>query len=205
MSSSVFRVWCADSSVPLTVYAPNTDEATETFAFWCAINMPGWSRQPVHIETLTEAELAQQPQLSAAVARARTVGMHDAVLLFRNHDAGWLAVGCNAERIGSIAPPEPLVRSFEACIEVEGLAGVDALVFAHDAAQATQHYMAHKGAEWFAEGYSVTITEFSRWTLTGKYTQLREDMDMGSVGIAGQSQDGAWRIYPPEHERAGGY
>lgn len=68
-----------------------------------------------------------------------------------------------------------------------------------------QHYMAHKGAEWFAEGYCVTITEFSRWTLTGKYSQLREDMDMGTIGIAGQSPDGEWKIYPPEHERAGGY
>lgn len=205
MSTSVFKIWSAESSVPLTVYAPNTDEATETFALWCAINMPGWSRQPVRIEILTEEQLAQQPQLSAAVARAKKVGMHDAVLLFRNHDAGWLAVDCNAERIGSVAPPEPLVRSFEARVEVGGNAGVDALVFAHDAAQAMQLYMAHKGVDWFALGHAVTITEFSRWTLTGTQTQLREDMDMGSIGIAGQSPDGGWHIYPPDHERAGGY
>ncbi|MFM6828837.1 MAG: hypothetical protein ACKOVA_00655 [Novosphingobium sp.] len=129
--------------------------------------------------------------------------MHDAVLLFRNHEAGWIATSCNSERIGAIAPVEPLVRSFEARIEVEGFGGVDALVFARDANHALELYLVYRGGN--EAGTQITIREFSRWTLTGGHTRLREEMDMGTFGVAGWTPETGWKIYPPDHDLAGGY
>lgn len=111
----------------------------------------------------------------------------------------------DAEPIGAIAPPEPLVRAFEARLEAEGQRGVDALVFALDASHALQLYLDYRRQDWSAGNSRVSILEFSRWELTGSQTRLREEMDMGVTGVAGQSPSGQWRIYPPNHERAGGY
>lgn len=180
--------------MPLTLYARSAKDVEEAFHIWRSINMPAWSGNVWRIVEVDQEWLSDRPQLAKASAWAKRSNMHTAVLLFRNHEAGYIATECNAERIGTFAPIEPLVRSFEVRIEVEGLDGVDALIFALDETHALQLYLDHKGEGWSAKDNRVTVREFSRWTLTGSQTRLREEMDLGVFGVAGWSPEHGWRI-----------
>lgn len=200
---TIFLVWSRESSVPLTIFAPSGSEAFITYQEWVAIHSPGWSRDPALIEEVSYHWLAERPQLAEAVARAIETKMHDAVLLFVNHVAGWLAVPTHAARIGAIAPPEPLVRCYEVRVEKEGLEGVEVMVFAHDPEHTLRLYCEWHETFFGAIDHPYEIREFSRWTLTGDQTVLRDQMDTGCVGIAGWSPTRGWSIYPPDHEMAG--
>lgn len=205
MTTGIYQIWCAESSVPLTVYANDREDAESAFDIWRSINMSSWSGTVSRLEEMDDEWLRDRPQLKKAVEWARKSDMHNAVLVFRNHEAGWIATPPNSERIGAIAPVEPLVRSFEARIKAEGLEGVDALVFTLDVNHALELYLAYRGEVRVPSDTPIVIREFSRWTLTGGHTRLREEMDVGTFGVAGWAPVTGWKIYPPDHDLAGGY
>ncbi len=203
MSTNVYLAWAPELTVPLTIYAPNEAEARDTYAFWCAIHQPGWSREPAQITEVAVEWLKERPQLAAAVERAKRISMHDAVLLFHSHEGGWFAVEVHQQATGAIAPVEPIVRSFEVRSDFDGLVGREVMVFAFDLPNAIQIYLDYRESSCGPVTHSYTVTEFSRWTLTGDQTILRTMMDMGATGVAGWSSAKGWGIYPPCHDLAG--
>lgn len=203
MTTNVFQGWSPESSLPVVIFAASAADAADTFALWSSIHMPDWSNTPAKIQEMSSEWLAERPQLAAAVARARATSMYDAVLLFRDHKAGWFAVGVEATAIGTIAPVEPAVRSFQVRRSVEGLEGREVMVFAHDVTHAIQLYTEYRETYGSPVDTPFEVLEFLRWTLTGEQTILRELMDLGVIGIAGWAPNHGWSIYPPSHRLAG--
>lgn len=203
MSTNVYQACAPELLVPLTIYAPDEDEARDTFALWAAIHQPTWSRQPASLEEVSPEWLAERPQLAKAVDRAKRTAMHDAVLLFRDHESGWFAVEVQQQATGAIAPIEPRVRSFQVRSSVEGPDGLEVIVFAFDLAAAIQQYIDYREEHFGPVTHPYTVEEFSRWTLTGEQTVLRKLMDLGAIGVAGWSPTKGWNIYPPTHPMAG--
>jgi len=203
MSTNVFLVWAPESTVPLTVFAPSSEAAVETYTLWAAIHMPTWSHEPIRVQEVAPEWLGDRPQLEAAARRASHTGMHDAVLLFRDHVAGWIAVPAYAERVGAIAPVEPRVRSFEVRVQMDDRWNLAVMVFAESIEEAVQLYIDHCELNGGRVDHAYRVTEFSRWQLGGERRVLREQMDLGMTGVAGWSSERGWAIYPPGHELAG--
>lgn len=203
MTTDVYRVWSRESSVPLTIFAPSADEAALAFREWVSIHMPAWTKEPAKLEEVSAEQLTDEPQLGNAVERAKATGVHDAVMMFTSHDAGWIAVPTFAAQIGAVAPVEPAVRCYEVRVEKEHIQGVEVIVFAYDQEHALQLYQQWHLTFYGACNHPHLLSTFSRWTLTGDQTVLREQMDMGCVGIAGWSPVRGWSIYPADHEMAG--
>ncbi len=203
MTTKVYQVWSRECTVPLMIFAPRADEAAVTYREWVVIHSPNWSPEPAQVEQVGDQWLADRPQLANAMQRAASSRLHDNVILFIDHAAGWKAVPTHAAQIGAIAAPEPAVRAYEVRVEKEHLGGVEVMVFAEDPEQAIQLYREWHETFYGELNYPYEIKPFSRWTLTGDQTVLREQMDMGCVGIAAGSPVRGWSIYPPDHEMAG--
>lgn len=204
MTTNVFLVWAPELTVPLTIYAQTADEARETFALWCAIHQPRWTRVPQRLEEVTEEWLRDRPQLAQAIERARRHSMNDAVLWFHSNEGGWFAIDVHEQmNVGAIAPIEPRVRAFEIKSQIEDMEGVEVMVFAFSPEDAAQMYLDYRETFFGPVEHPFTINEFSRWLLTGGQTHLRDLMEMGVTGIAGWSPASGWGIFPPTHELAG--
>lgn len=199
MPENVYQAWSDNASVPLTIAATDAETADVVYREWRSIHSLRWSAQPSKIERMDDAWLKDRPQLVDAVRRAVESDRGDCVLYFLGHSAGWLAAPTYSARMGSIAPFEPLVQSFGVRVEKEGMTGLEVMLFARSIEEAIQLYLDWHGPV----HHPYTIRPFSRWTLTGEQTTLREEMDLGMVGVAGWSSEGGYHIYPVDHELAG--
>lgn len=204
MTNYLFQAWSHEASIPLTIAASDFEAAEEVYAEWRSIHAPHWSGQSLEMEKMDGAWLKDRPQLADALRRASDKNLSDCVFYFLDHDAGWIAKPTYGTRMGGIAPLEPLVQCFQVRVEKEGLKGPEAMIFARSEADAFQFYI-----DWHEEqvgpiNHPYTLSQFSRWALTGEQTILRKEMDLGMVGIAGWSSTGGYHIYPFDHELAGG-
>jgi hypothetical protein len=197
MHTNLFLTFSPESSVPLHIVAKDTDDAREIYTRWVIAHAVPWSHEPAVVREAAAGWLEQQPQLADAVAGAVRLTT-STVLYWTDHHRGWIAKAPEAMPESKIAPIEPLVRVYE--VEDDGLDQL--LVFAHDPTQAIQIYFDWR-EHWKKPHGPATIKPVSRWLLLGPQTVLREQMDIGYIGIAGWSPNEGWGIYPFDHELAG--
>ena len=199
MTTNVYQIWSATSSVPLAVYAGNPDDADLVYREMRNIHYPAWSKDPARLVQVSEAWLAERPQLTAAVNEAKKVPL-DWVFYFLGHREGWAPKTTYMVPIGVIAPAEPFVQYY--LVETYG-DGDQTHVFANSMEDAIQLYIEHFETAYTRCDHAYAITEKSRWLLIGDKTSLREAMDRETVGIAGWDMKEGWNIYPFDHPMAG--
>ena len=199
MTTNVYQIWSTTCSVPLTVHAGSPDDADLVYREWRSIHGSTWSADPARLVEVSEAWLAERPQLAAAVGQAKKVPL-DWVFYFLGHVEGWTARTTYMDAIGVIAPFEPVVQYY--LVETDG-DGDQTHVFASSMEDAIQIYVDYYETAYTKCDHAYTITERSRWLLMGDKTSLREEMDRETVGIAGWDMREGWHIYPFDHEMAG--
>lgn len=198
MTTNVYQIWSATSSLPLTVYAGNADDADLVYREMRSIHYPAWSNDPARLVQVSEAWLAERPQLAAAVNEARKVPL-DWVFYFLGHEAGWTARTTYMDTIGVIAPTEPFVQYY--LVETDD--GDQTHIFTSSAVDAFQLYRDYYETAYTKLDHPYTLSERSRWLLVGDMVSLREAMDRETIGIAGWDMMKGWNIYPFDHEMAG--
>ena len=85
------------------------------------------------------------------------------------------------------------------CFEVDDEAEV-VVVFAHTSDHARELFDEWNRRAYGDGGKNATVEEMSRWLLKGPQVTLREDMDVGLIGVGAVCEDGFWRIFPADHE-----
>ena len=199
MTTNVYLIWSATSPEPLTVYAGNAEDADLVYREWRTIHNPAWSKDPARLMEVSEVWLAERPQLAEAVLEAKKVPL-DWVFYFLGHEAGWISRTSYMDPVGVIAPNVPLVHYYLA--ETDG-DGDQTHIFANSMVDAIGMYRDHYETAYTKCDHPYTITERSRWLLTGDQTSLRDEMDRETVGIAGWDMRKGWNIYPFDHPMAG--
>lgn len=195
----VYLVWSAGFDQPLTIYAGNTDDADLVYREWASIHEPSWSKHPWCIEEVSAEWLAERPQLAAEVDRAKQES-GDWVFYFLGQTEGWQARPTFADRVGVIAPVAPLVRYYVVECDAEG---ADVELFALSGEDALQLYSDFHTTAYGKCDHLYTLSERSRWLLTGAKTVLRTEMDRGVVGVAGWDMKDGWHILDFDHPKAG--
>ena len=199
MTTNVYQIWSSTSSAPLTVFAGSADDADLVYREWRSIHCPTWSKDPAQLVAVSQAWLAERPQLATAVDQAKKVPL-DWVFYFLGHEAGWTFRTTYMDTIGVIAPVEPVVRYY--LVETDG-DGNQTDVFANSMEDAIQLYIDYYETAFTKCDHAYSITETSRWVLMADKTSLRAEMDRETVGISGWDMRGGWHIYPFDHEMAG--
>jgi hypothetical protein len=199
MTINVYRIYGEESPVPLTVFAIHADQASAIYREWIARNMPNRSPNPTAIELCDERALDEFPQLAEALQQAVDEEKFGVGYWLGNR-GGWFIQPALAPRVGDIAP---LVSRIECFIFVRRESDDQFLVFAEDRDQANEIFQAWHEAKFGRPFEHVLFKEMSRWLLVDEQLTLREEMDIGMVGIAGWSQADGWHLYPPDHALAG--
>lgn len=199
MTINVYRIYGEESPVPLTVFASDTNQAEEIYAEWILRHMPGRDDVPDTIEQCIDESFAEFPQLGEAAHEA-TLKEQGGVAYWLGHRGGWFVQPASAPRLGEIAPAS---SSVECYLFIYGENDVRLYVFANDRDHATELFQ-----EWHKDTFGrpfeqIMFKQISRWTLTEDQVTLREEMDIGMVGISGYSLATGWHIYPPDHIMAG--
>jgi len=194
VTRKIYRITSDASSIPVTVFATDSDTANQVFITYAMRHDVLRGANPYTIKGVTSEWLQNRPQLLAAAKQADDEEI-DGVFYWMGHDRGWVAVAPDLSPPGAIAPNQSVVRAYT--IETADDDASDAIVFAHDTEHARSIYR-----EWHAKCFGTCDHPFainltSRWLLVGEMARLREQMDMGAVGIAVEIDDMAWHIIPP--------
>ena len=83
----VCLVWSAGVDQPLTIFAGHADNADFAYREWTSINEPSWSKTSWCIERVSAVWLAEWPQPTEEVDRAKKVS-GDWVLYCLSHSEG---------------------------------------------------------------------------------------------------------------------
>jgi hypothetical protein len=97
---NTFTVKCKSAPAPVTIIAPDADEALKTFHVWQKHHAPGSAHDDAKVCQLHELDLALQPQLQDAVEKGRT-----GVAWWLGHREGWTITAPADKAAGEIAPP----------------------------------------------------------------------------------------------------
>ncbi len=199
----MFNIYLATSSFlpdPVTIVAENHDEAALLFTIWRSFHVNGNHVVSAEITKLTEADLAQTPQLAELA-----YSMQSGIARWVGHHAGWIVTAPeDLEPAGEIALPECPVTCFAFETPDDGRMLVVAETL--ERAIATLHLYSLDQNGWDAE-YS-SVKEVSPWALIGPMVTLREEMFEGKTGIAAECEDSFWRLFaadytPPLRKRDG--
>lgn len=194
MQTTIYLVCPIWSGVPLTVLARDQPRATSLFARWCRLHAPSLSAEPYSV---TEADwffTDDHPSLVQAAKDGQA-----GVAYWQGFEIGWKVAAPNKRHLGLLAPPEPAVKPYQMYVSD----GEDALVFAYSGADAVLMFTDYHERAYGHRPRRFECCESDVWSLGEERTALRQDLLKGGTGIAGQDDDGVWRIYPIDDKRAG--
>ncbi len=194
MQTTIFRVFPIWSAIPLTVLARDQLRATSFFARWCRLHASSLSADPYSV---TEADwffTDDHPSLDQAAKEGQA-----GVGYWQGFEKGWMVAAPNKRHAGLLAPPEPAVKPYQMYVSD----GEDALVFAYSGADAVLMFSAYHERAYGHRPSRFDCCESDVWSLGDEKAALRQDLLGGHTGIAGQDEDGVWRIYCIDDRRAG--
>lgn len=190
----MLNIYLATSSFlpdPVTIVAENHDDAALLFTIWRSYHVSGDHVVPAEIAKLSEADLAQTPQLAEL-----TRSMQPGIARWVGHREGWLVTAPDdLEPAGELALPECPVTCFAFETPDDGRMLIAAETL--ERAIATLHLWSLDQNGWDAE-YS-SVKEISPWTFTGPMVTLREEMFEGKTGVGAECEDGSIRLFPADH------
>ena len=191
----MFNIYLATSHLlpdPVTIVAENHDEAALLFTIWRSFNVTGDHVVHAEITKLTDADLAQTPQLTEL-----THSLLPGIARWVGHREGWIVIAPDdLEPAGELALPECPVTCFAFETPDDGLMLIVAETM--ERAIATLHLYSLDQNGWDAE-YSA-VKEIAPWPFTGLMVTLREEMFEGKTGVASECEDGFFRIFPADYD-----
>lgn len=194
MQTHIFHVWSMWSAVPFTILAADERRASALFMQWCKAHAPTLLEQPGKVEQASYFLTEDHPMLGAAAKEGK-----EGIAYYLGDVKGWTIAPPRKRQPGLLAPVEPSVRVYK--INVHD--GEDTWVFATSGADAILLFMRYHQQAYGHRPDHFECVEDTIWSLQSDKASLRQDMLAGHMGVAGQDEEGAWRVYPEDHPRAG--
>lgn len=193
---NTFTVKCKSAPAPVTIIAPDTDEALKTFHLWQKHHAPGSAHEDAKVSQFHELDLALQPQLHDAVRKGRA-----GVAWWVGHREGWTITAPKDKAAGEIAPPFTSICCY-VFPDTEDFGTFYTFAETRERAIATLHLHSLERLGWDAV-YGEAV-ELSPWLLMDEKISLREEMFKGLTGVAEKAADGTWHIVPADRRAPNG-